>query len=138
MSRSVRSRSTSPPSTNEWPAAASARAMGRPLPKWSLKATRMSTPSAARAAGLRVAGTLASAMIPYGRQTIEDDDVAAVVEALRGDWLTQGPRVAAFEAAVAEACAAPHAVAFSSGTAALHAACLAADLGPGDELVTSA
>jgi perosamine synthetase len=77
-------------------------------------------------------------MIPYGRQTIEDDDVAAVVEALRGDWLTQGPRVAAFEDALAEACGAPHAVAFSSGTAALHAAAHVAGAGPGDELVTSA
>ena len=77
-------------------------------------------------------------MIPYGRQTIEDDDVAAVAEALRGDWLTQGPRVAAFEAALAQACGAPYAVAFSSGTAALHAAAFAAGVGPGDELVTSA
>jgi dTDP-4-amino-4,6-dideoxygalactose transaminase len=60
--------------------------------------------------------------IPYGRQSIDDADVAAVVEVLRGDWLTQGPGVAAFEGAVAAACEAPYAVAFSSGTAALHAA----------------
>jgi UDP-4-amino-4,6-dideoxy-N-acetyl-beta-L-altrosamine transaminase len=77
-------------------------------------------------------------MIPYGRQTIDDDDIAAVLEALRGDWLTQGPGVDAFEAALAEACGAPYAVAFSSGTAALHAACFAAGVGPGDEVVTSA
>jgi perosamine synthetase len=77
-------------------------------------------------------------MIPYGRQTIEDDDVAAVTAALRGDWLTQGPHVAVFEAAVAAACGAPYAVAFSSGTAALHAACHAAGAGPGDEVLTSA
>ncbi len=77
-------------------------------------------------------------MIPYGRQTIDDDDVAAVLAALRGDWLTQGPGVDAFEAALAEACGAPYAVAFSSGTAALHAACFAAGVGPGDEVVTSA
>jgi UDP-4-amino-4,6-dideoxy-N-acetyl-beta-L-altrosamine transaminase len=76
--------------------------------------------------------------IPYGRQTIEDDDVEAVVEALRGDWLTQGPTVAAFENDFANACRAPHAVAFSSGTAALHGAAFAAGVGPGDELVTSA
>lgn len=76
--------------------------------------------------------------IPYGRQSIDEDDVAAVVEVLRGDWLTQGPSVTAFEAAVAAACDAPHAVAFSSGTAALHAACHAAGLGAGDEVVTSA
>ena len=77
-------------------------------------------------------------MIPYGRQLIEDDDIAAVVATLRGDWLTQGPHVAEFEAALAAACGAPYAVAFSSGTAALHAACHAAGLGPGDESVTSA
>jgi perosamine synthetase len=76
--------------------------------------------------------------IPYGRQTVEDDDVAAVVEALRGDWLTQGPGVRAFEQAFAAACDAPHAVAFSSGTAALHAAVHVAGVGAGDELLTSA
>lgn len=76
--------------------------------------------------------------IPYGRQSIEDDDIAAVVATLRSDWLTQGPAVAAFEDAFAAACEAPHAVAFSSGTAALHAAAHAAGLGPGDELLTSA
>ncbi len=76
--------------------------------------------------------------IPYGRQTIEEDDVAAVVEVLRGDWLTQGPNVGAFEEACAAVCDAPHAVAFSSGTAALHAAAHVAGLGPGNELLTSA
>lgn len=81
---------------------------------------------------------IAGAPIPYGRQCIEDDDIAAVVEVLRGDWLTQGPAVGAFEDAFAAACQAPHAVAFSSGTAALHAAAHAAGLGPGDELLTSA
>jgi perosamine synthetase len=76
--------------------------------------------------------------IPYGRQTIDDDDVAAVVEVLRGDWLTQGPGVGAFEQAFAARCDAPHAVAFSSGTAALHAAAHVAGVGAGDELLTSA
>jgi perosamine synthetase len=76
--------------------------------------------------------------IPYGRQSIKDDDVAAVVATLRGDWLTQGPGVDAFEEAFAAACEAPHAVAFSSGTAALHAATHVTGLGPGDELLTSA
>lgn len=75
--------------------------------------------------------------IPYGRQSVDDDDIAAVVAVLRGDWLTQGPAVAAFEEAVAAAAGVPHAVAFSSGTAALHAACHAAGLGPGDEVLTS-
>jgi perosamine synthetase len=76
--------------------------------------------------------------IPYGRQTVEEDDVSAVVEVLRGDWLTQGPAVRVFEDAFAAACDAPHAVAFSSGTAALHAAAHVAGLGAGDELLTSA
>jgi perosamine synthetase len=76
--------------------------------------------------------------IPYGRQCIEDDDVTAVVEVLRGDWLTQGPDVRLFEEAFAAACQAPHAVAFSSGTAALHAAVHTTGLGAGEELLTSA
>jgi perosamine synthetase len=76
--------------------------------------------------------------IPYGRQSLDEGDILAVVEVLRGDWLTQGPAVAEFERAFAEACEAPYAVAFSSGTAALHAAAFAAGLGPGDEVVTSA
>src|SRR5579871_2237636 len=76
--------------------------------------------------------------IPYGRQTIEPDDVEAVLGVLGGDWLTQGPAVRAFEESVMEACEVPYAVAYSSGTAALHGAAFAAGLGPGDELVTSA
>ena len=61
-------------------------------------------------------------MLPYGRHWIEEDDVQAVAAALRSGWLTTGPRVAAFERAVAAAAGAAHAVAVSSGTAALHAA----------------
>src|SRR5262245_10434175 len=76
--------------------------------------------------------------IPYGRQSLDQADLEAVAEVLRGDWLTQGPAVTAFEEAIAEACQVPHAVAFSSGTAALHGAAFAAGVGPGDELVTSA
>ncbi len=76
--------------------------------------------------------------IPYGRQTIEEDDIAAVVEVLHGEWLTQGPNVASFEDAFASACDAPFAVAFSSGTSALHAAAHVANLRTGDELLTSA
>ncbi len=76
--------------------------------------------------------------IPYGRQSLDDRDVQAVVDVLRGDWLTQGPAVAAFEEAFATACDAPYAVAFSSGTAGLHAAAFAAGVGPGDEVLTSA
>jgi UDP-4-amino-4,6-dideoxy-N-acetyl-beta-L-altrosamine transaminase len=75
--------------------------------------------------------------LPYGRQTVDDDDVRAVVEALRSPWITQGPRVEAFERALCEVTGARHAVAVSSGTAALHCAYAAIGLGPGDEIVTS-
>jgi perosamine synthetase len=77
------------------------------------------------------------ALLPYGRQAIDDADVAAVVEVLRSDWLTTGPKVAEFEEAFAAKVGAEHAVAFSSGTAALHGAVFAASIGPGDEVVTS-
>lgn len=76
-------------------------------------------------------------VIPYGRQSVDQDDIAGVVEVLRGDWLTQGPTIERFEAALAEHVGSRHAVAFSSGTAALHGAVAAAGLGPGDLLVTS-
>jgi UDP-4-amino-4,6-dideoxy-N-acetyl-beta-L-altrosamine transaminase len=75
--------------------------------------------------------------IPYGRQDITDEDVAAVTQVLRSDWLTQGPLIEAFEAAVAKYCGAAKAVAVNSATSALHIACLALDLGPGDWLWTS-
>nr|WP_309502611.1 UDP-4-amino-4,6-dideoxy-N-acetyl-beta-L-altrosamine transaminase [uncultured Roseovarius sp.] len=76
-------------------------------------------------------------MIPYGRQDIRQEDVDAVVEVLQSDFLTQGPAVPAFEAAVAKATGAAHAVAVNSATSALHIACAALDLGPGDTLWTS-
>ncbi len=76
-------------------------------------------------------------LLPYAHQVISDDDVAAVAEALRSDWLTTGPRVPAFEAALVAATGARHAVAFSSGTAALHGAAVVAGLGPGDEAITT-
>jgi UDP-4-amino-4,6-dideoxy-N-acetyl-beta-L-altrosamine transaminase len=75
--------------------------------------------------------------IPYGRQDVTDDDTAAVLEVLRSDWLTQGPCVPEFEAAVAAYCGAAHAVAVNSATSALHIACAALGLGPGDRLWTS-
>jgi UDP-4-amino-4,6-dideoxy-N-acetyl-beta-L-altrosamine transaminase len=76
--------------------------------------------------------------IPYGRQVVDDDDVRAVCDVLRSDWLTTGPAVAKFEAAVGEFVGAKHAVAVSSGTAALHVAMLAANIGPGDEVIVPA
>ncbi len=73
--------------------------------------------------------------LPYGRQTIEDDDLAAVAAALRAEMLTTGPLVEAFERDFAVASGAKHAVACNSGTAALHLAALALDLGPGDAAI---
>lgn len=76
-------------------------------------------------------------VLPYGRQSIDEDDIAAVTAQLRDDWLTQGPTVARFETAIAELTGARYAVAVANGTAALHLACLAAGVGPGDTGVTS-
>lgn len=75
--------------------------------------------------------------IPYGCQDISQADIDAVVEVLRSDWITQGPALERFEQLVADCCGAKYAVAVSSATAALHIACLAAGLGPGDILWTS-
>jgi perosamine synthetase len=79
-----------------------------------------------------------SKLLPYGRQTIEDDDVAAVVEVLRSDWLTTGPKVEQFERALSAFTGTAHAVAVSNGTAALHAAMHAIGVGPGDEVIVPA
>lgn len=76
-------------------------------------------------------------MIPYGRQEINQADIDAVVAVLQSDFLTQGPMAPRFEQAVATYCGATHAVAVNSATSALHIACLALDLGPGDWLWTS-
>jgi len=78
-----------------------------------------------------------SDFIPYGRQDINQADIDAVVQVLKSDFLTQGPAVPMFEKAVADYCGAAHAVATNSATSALHLACLALDLGPGDWLWTS-
>jgi perosamine synthetase len=80
---------------------------------------------------------LRGALLPYGRQSVDEDDIQAVVETLRSDWLTTGPRVNEFEEAFAAWVGARYAVSFSSGTAALHAAAFAAGIGPGDEAITS-
>jgi UDP-4-amino-4,6-dideoxy-N-acetyl-beta-L-altrosamine transaminase len=76
-------------------------------------------------------------MIPYGRQEITAADIAAVTAVLGSDFLTQGPAVPRFERAIADYCGAAHGVAVNSATSALHIACLALDLGPGDWLWTS-
>lgn len=76
-----------------------------------------------------------AAFLPYGRQLIDEDDIAAVAAALRGDWLTTGPAVAAFEQALSAVTEAKHAIACANGTAALHLAALALELEPGDRVV---
>lgn len=73
--------------------------------------------------------------IPYGRQNIDEDDIRAVAETLRSDYLTTGPKVAEFEQVVADFCSATYGVAVSNGTAALHAAMFALGIGPGDEVI---
>lgn len=76
-------------------------------------------------------------MLSYGRQSIGPEDVEAVVEALHSDYITQGPLIDLFEQRIAEYVGAKYAVAFCNGTVALHAACAAAGIGPGDEAVTT-
>lgn len=76
-------------------------------------------------------------MIPYGRQIIDEEDIQAVVDVLRSDYLTTGPKIAEFEKSVADYVGAKYAVAVSNGTAALHAACFAAGIGVGDEVITT-
>lgn len=76
-------------------------------------------------------------MIPYGKQTIEQDDIQAVVDVLQSDFLTTGPKIAEFEQTVADYVGAKYAVAISNGTSALHAACFAAGIRPGDEVITT-
>lgn len=75
--------------------------------------------------------------LPYGKQSIDEDDIAGVVETLRSDWLTTGPKVKEFEEAFAAWVGARYAVSFSSGTGALHGAAFAAGIGPKDEAITS-
>jgi len=79
-----------------------------------------------------------AALLPYGRQTIGDEDIEAVARVLRSDWLTTGPAVEAFESAFRDATGADHAVAVSNGTAALHAAMFAVNIQPGDDVIAPA
>ena len=76
-------------------------------------------------------------MLPYGRQSVSEEDIQAVAEVLRSDWLTTGPRVGEFEERFAAWLGVKYAVSFSSGTAALHASAFTAGLRPGDEAITT-
>ncbi len=78
-----------------------------------------------------------STMLAYGQQWIDERDIDAVVSVLRGPFITQGPYITEFEKEVASYAGARYAVAFSSGTAALHGACFAAGIGTGDEVITT-
>ncbi|MFO7765400.1 MAG: UDP-4-amino-4,6-dideoxy-N-acetyl-beta-L-altrosamine transaminase [Pelovirga sp.] len=81
---------------------------------------------------------MAADFLPYGRQQVSEEDIAAVVEVLRSDWLTTGPKGREFEQALSAYVACAEAVAVANGTAALHAACAAAGIGPGDEVIVPA
>jgi perosamine synthetase len=76
-------------------------------------------------------------LLPYGQQWIDEYDIKSVVDVLRGDWITQGPKINEFEKKIADYCNAKYAVAYSSGTAALHAACFAAGVTKDDEVITT-
>ncbi len=97
----------------------------------------MNTRSGDREANLALNGgaPVRSSLLPYGRQTISDEDVAEVVKVLRSDWLTTGPKVAEFESAFAREVGAKEAVAVSNGTAALHTAMVGAGIKSGDEVI---
>jgi perosamine synthetase len=95
------------------------------------------TPTSQEALAIDGGTPVRERMLPYGRQCISEEDIAAVGDVLRSDWLTTGPKVGEFEEALAARVGAKYAVAFSSGTAALHGAAFAAGLKPGDEAITS-
>ncbi|HUK25572.1 MAG TPA: UDP-4-amino-4,6-dideoxy-N-acetyl-beta-L-altrosamine transaminase [Terriglobales bacterium] len=95
------------------------------------------TPATKTALAIEGGMPVRATLLPYGRQSVDEADIQAVVDVLRSDWLTTGPKVSEFEEAFAAKVGAKYAVSFSSGTAALHAAAFAAGLGPGDEAITS-
>ncbi|HEX7064709.1 MAG TPA: UDP-4-amino-4,6-dideoxy-N-acetyl-beta-L-altrosamine transaminase [Bacillales bacterium] len=78
-----------------------------------------------------------NSLLPYGRQWLDEDEIAAVVDTLKSPYITQGPKITEFESRVAEYVGAKHGIAFANGTAALHGACYAAGLGEGDEVITT-
>src|SRR5690349_6368061 len=95
------------------------------------------TTASSQALALHGGSPVRNTFLPYGHQSIDNADIQAVVDVLRSEWLTTGPKVGEFEEAFAQRVGARHAVSFSSGTAALHAAAFAAELKPGDEAVTT-
>jgi perosamine synthetase len=95
------------------------------------------TPASRAPLAIHGGSPVRKAFLPYGRQSIDEEDIQAVVDTLRSDWLTTGPKVGEFEEAFAARVGARHAVSFSSGTAALHGAAFAAGLKPGDEAITT-
>jgi perosamine synthetase len=95
------------------------------------------SPVSAQALAINGGSPVRATFLPYGRQSVDESDIQAVVEVLRSDWLTTGPKVAEFEEAFAARVGAAHAVSFSSGTAALHGASFAAGLKAGDEAITT-
>jgi UDP-4-amino-4,6-dideoxy-N-acetyl-beta-L-altrosamine transaminase len=100
-------------------------------------ASPMRTVGAGEALAIEGGRPVRDSYLPYGRQWVSEQDIDAVAAVLRGDWLTQGPKVAELERAVAEATGAAYGVAVANGTAALHTAIAAAGVGPGDEVITS-
>ena len=95
------------------------------------------TPASQELLAIHGGPSVRQTLLPYGRQSVDESDIQAVVDVLRSDWLTTGPRVAEFEEAFAEWVGAKYAISFSSGTAALHAAVFAAGLKAGDEAITT-
>ena len=95
-------------------------------------------PSRANTLAVNGGEPVRASLLPYGRQSVDEEDIAAVVEVLSSDWLTTGPKVAEFERVFADTVGAREAVAVSSGTAALHAAMHALAIGPGDEVIVPA
>lgn len=95
------------------------------------------TPASLRALAIHGGQPVRSTLLPYGRQRVDEADIQAVVDVLRSDWLTTGPKVGEFEDAFASYVGTKFAVCFSSGTAALHAASFASGLKPGDEAITT-
>ncbi|MGC2477015.1 MAG: UDP-4-amino-4,6-dideoxy-N-acetyl-beta-L-altrosamine transaminase [Candidatus Sulfotelmatobacter sp.] len=95
------------------------------------------TPASLQTLAIDGGSPVRSTLLPYGRQSVEEADIQAVVEVLRSDWLTTGPKIAEFEEAFAAYVGATHAISFSSGTAALHAAAFTADLKAGDQAITT-